>query len=140
MELVPDHRQIVIQRLHVGVELVRDISGQKSKVTIRQGNHRPGEQDLPILLAALQGRRQGQQGLAGPGRAGERDQLDLVIEQRIEVRMPLARGRLLSAAGAARGEGGPIACVDRLRVWTDCANCGNWEWAVEGVRIRWPCG
>ena len=92
-QLVANDRQVVVQRLHVRVELGGNVAGQIAQVAIAQRHRRPGQEDLPIGRTALQRRGQGQQRLARAGLAHQRHQLDVLVQQG-------AQGeRLLGVAG-----------------------------------------
>jgi hypothetical protein len=67
--------EVVEQRLHVRVELRVDVAGQETEVAVRQRHDRARQQDLPVALAALEGRGEREQRLAGAGLAGERHEL-----------------------------------------------------------------
>src|SRR6185369_15762606 len=83
-ELIFDDPQIVPERLHEGIDLRQHVTGEEADVAIRKGNDRPGEVDLPVLPALLQGSGQGEQGLAGAGGAGEGDEGDVRIGHRVQ--------------------------------------------------------
>ena len=79
-----DDGQIVVERLHVRIELLLDVAGQKAQVPIAQRHDRPGEQNLPIPLPAFQSRRERQQRFSRARRPRQRYQLDVVVEQSLE--------------------------------------------------------
>ena len=84
VELMADHGQVVVQRLHVGIELGLDVARQIAEIAIAQRHHRSSQQNLPIALPAFERRGQGQNRLSRSRRADQRDQLDVVVGQRFE--------------------------------------------------------
>ena len=82
--LVADHREVVVERLHVGVELVADVTRQEAEVAVGQRHHRTGQHDLPVALPAFEGGGQREECLAGAGGAGEGDELDVVVHQGLQ--------------------------------------------------------
>lgn len=61
-----DDSQVIIQRLHVRVDLFHGVSGEKSQVTVAQSDDGACKQNLFKLFVLLQGRRQGKQGFPVP--------------------------------------------------------------------------
>ena len=78
-----DHRQVVIQRLHVRVQFGLNIARQKTDILVAQGHRWPGDENLAVITAFFQGGRQGQQGFTGTGLAGDGDQGHLLVGQGI---------------------------------------------------------
>ncbi len=82
--LVLDDAQVVVERLHVGIELRLDVAGQVPDVLVGQRHHRAGHVDLAILLLVLECRGESEQGLAGARLPRDADELDLRVRQRIQ--------------------------------------------------------
>ena len=111
--LVLDDAQIVVERLHVRVELGLDVAGQKADVFVRERHHRPRHEDLAVLLLVLQRRGEGEQGLARARLARDADQLDLGIRERVEREglFGVARGDAVGGNLVHAAEHRPIAVV-----------------------------
>ena len=94
-----DHRQVVVERLHVGIELVADVSRKETKVAVRERHHRAGQHDLPVALPAFESGGQREEGFSGAGRTGEGDELDVVVHQGLEGERLLGIPRADAVAG-----------------------------------------
>ncbi len=101
---VAEQLERVVDRLHPRVELFLEGSGEEPDLLADADrgtrDHEPAE--LPIHDGALESGGHGKQGFAGAGLAHERDQLDAVVEQRVEREVLLAVA-LLDAPDAFAG-------------------------------------
>src|SRR6185436_4964605 len=83
-KVMADYREIVVQRLHVGIELLFDVPRQIAEVPVPERHHGPGEQNLPIPLTAFEGGGKSEKCLARSRRTRQRDKPNVVVEQGLE--------------------------------------------------------
>src|ERR1035437_9461061 len=113
---VAQHFERVVNRLHPRRKFFLERTGQKAEF-LAHGDRRPRDDEpaeFPVVHHALEAGRHRNQSFARAGLAHERDELDAVIQQRIEREMLFTVARLDAPDTFAAVEDGNQFCAGRI--------------------------